>query len=149
PRTLRHCALHVEKCIEEYRPLSRGSALGLDKSAEPRGRDGDAAERLERLIHQEKNASLREYYIQLRKNVLRLDKLAGDYIPLVLGLEAEALEGFFNGLPEKEREKIRLEAEKVIKERARFMTKSAYDESLASFRNEILVRKYGIKCIIS
>ena len=82
--------------------------------------------------------------------VLGLDKAGGaNDIPSIMNLEKESLEEFFRALPDKEREKISIEAEKMIKQRARYMTKGAYDESLVSFRNEILGKKYGIKCIIS
>ena len=150
PRSLRHCARDVEKCIEEYGPLIKAERSDRRKENEPRGTDRDSAHRIERFIHEEKNPALRDYYLQLRKKILALDKPDGDdSLFLISEIEKETLESFFNGLPEKERVKIGLEAENMIKGRARFMTKSAYDESLISFRNEILGRKYGIKCIIS
>jgi hypothetical protein len=149
PRSLRHCARHVENCIEEYMPIIKGLGRGHDKIEEHGDTERDAAERIERFIREEKNPPVREYYVKLRKKVLRLDKEAGNYISSVSVIEAESLEDFFSGLPEKDREKISIEAEEMIKERARFMTRGAYDESLSSFRNEIVVRKYGIKCIIS
>lgn len=150
PRNLRHCAGYVEKCIEEYGPLIKKVRSGRDKESKPGSVKGDIEERLESFINDEKDSSIRDYYIRLRKKVLGLDKQGGEtYLSQISLLEEESLEEFFNGLPEKEREKISLEAEKMINERARFMTKSAYDESLISFRNEILGKKYGIKCIIS
>jgi hypothetical protein len=82
--------------------------------------------------------------------VLALDKAEEtEYISSIVELEKESLEEFFLGLPDKEREKISSEAGKMITGRARYMTKSAYAESLVSFRDEILAKKYGIKCIIS
>ncbi len=148
PRSLKHCVSYVEKCIEEYGPQvterksKRWSRHGSD--------DMEVSERLERFIHDARNQALRDYYIKLRKLVLGLDKAGGaNDIPSIMNLEKESLEEFFRGLPDKEREKISIEAEKMIKDRARYMTKGAYDESLVSFRNEILGKKYGIKCIIS
>lgn len=139
----------MENCIEEFMPINKGRGRGHDKFKEHGDIEGDAAERIERFIREEKIPSVREYYVKLRKKVIGLDKEAGNYISSVSGIEASALEDFFSGLPEKDRVKISIEAEEMIKERARFMTRGAYDESLSSFRNEIVVRKYGIKCIIS
>jgi hypothetical protein len=148
PRSLKHCVSYVEKCIEEYGPQvterksKRGSQPGSD--------DMEVSERLERFIHDAGNQALRDYYIKLRKLVLGLGKAGGaNDIPSIMNLEKESLEEFFRALPDKEREKISIEAEEMIKQRARYMTKGAYDESLVSFRNEILGKKYGIKCIIS
>jgi hypothetical protein len=148
PKSLKQCASYVEKCIEEY-----GPPVGEKKSGRkdaPGGADADVTERLERLIQDAKDQAVREYYIKLRKKVLGLGSAEGDnYISGIMGLEKESLEEFFSGLPDKERQKISSEAEKIIKDRSRYMTKSAYEESLVSFRNEILGKKYGIKCIIS
>ncbi len=148
PRSLKQCAIYVEKCIEEY-----GARAGETKSkraARPGGGDADVTERLELLIHDAKDPAVREYYIKLRKKVLGLGGAEGaSYIPGIMGFERESLEEFFRGLPDKERQKISSEAEKIIKDRSRYMTKGAYEESLVSFRNEILGKKYGIKCIIS
>jgi hypothetical protein len=148
PKSLKHCAAYVEACIEEYDP-----PVGEKKSrskAVHGGGDPDIHSRLERFINDELDKALRDYYIKLRKKVLTLDKAEGaDYISSIVELEREALEEFFLGLTDKEKGKIVSEAEKMIEGRARYMTGSAYDESLLSFRNEILAKKYGIKCIIS
>jgi len=148
PRSLKHCASYVEMCIEEYGPPA-GEKKSREK-ASPGGADSDVSERLERFIHDAKDAALRDYYIKLRKKILGLDRAGGaNNISSIMNLEKESLEEYFLALPDKEREKISSEAEEMIKGRARYMTKSAYDESLVSFRNEILGKKYGIKCIIS
>lgn len=148
PRSLKHCVSYVEKCIEEYGP--QVTERKSKREFRPGSDDMEVSERLERFIHDARNQALRDYYIKLRKLVLGLDKAGGaNDIPSIMNLEKESLEEFFRGLPDKEREKISIEAEKMIKDRARYMTKGAYDESLVSFRNEILGKKYGIKCIIS
>jgi hypothetical protein len=148
PRSLKHCVTYVEKCIEEYGPQVRERKS--KRESRPGSDDMEVSERLERFIHDAGNQALREYYIKLRKLVLGLDNAGGaNDIPSIMNLEKESLEEFFRALPDKEREKISIEAEKMIKDRARYMTKGAYDESLVSFRNEILGKKYGIKCIIS
>lgn len=148
PRSLKQCAKDVEKCMEEY-GLPAGEK-GSKRKAAPVAADSDIPERLGRLINEERDPALRDYYIRLRRRVLGAGKAEGaEYISTVMEFEKEALEEFFLGLPDKEREKIGSQAEKMISERARYMTKSAYAESLVSFRNEILAKKYGIKCIIS
>ncbi|MEW6143759.1 MAG: hypothetical protein AB1598_01960 [Thermodesulfobacteriota bacterium] len=147
PKSLKHCAGYVEKCIEEYGPSPREKKSR--KRALHGGADGDILEKLERLINDAGTAPLRDYYIKLRKKVLALDKdEEAEYISSIAELEKESLEEFFLGLPDKEREKISSQAGKMITDRARYMTKSAYAESLVSFRDEILAKKYGIKCII-
>jgi hypothetical protein len=148
PKSLKHCAGYVEKCIEEYGPPAREKKS--KKRASHGNADGEILEKLERLIHDAGTAPLRDYYIKLRKKVLALDKAEeAEYISSIAELEKESLEEFFLGLPDKEREKISSQAGKMISDRARFMTKSAYAESLVSFRDEVLAKKYGIKCIIS
>ncbi len=148
PKSIKQCAGYVEKCIEEYGPAVPEKKP--KRGASPGSTDSGVSERLERLIHEAGNEASRNYYIKLRKKVLGIPGSGGaDNISVIMGLERESLEEFFLALPDKEREKIASEAEKMIKDRARYMTKSAYDESLLSFRNEILGKKYGIKCIIS
>jgi hypothetical protein len=148
PKSIKHCAGYVEKCIEEYGPSPREKKS--KKRASHGGADGEILEKLERLINDAKPAPLRDYYIKLRKKALALDKAEeAEYISSIAELERDSLEEFFLGLPDKDREKISSEAGKMITGRARYMTKSAYAESLVSFRNEILTKKYGIKCIIS
>lgn len=148
PRSIKHCAGYVEACIEEYCPPEREKTSG--RKAGSSVPDSDAAGRLAQLINDEKTPPVREYYTKLRKKLLAIGKNSGDMnVSGIIEIERESLEEFFSGLPEKEREKIGSAAEEMIKKRARYMTESAYDESLVSFRNEILAKKYGIKCIIS
>ncbi|HVY54638.1 MAG TPA: hypothetical protein VHC46_02685 [Thermodesulfobacteriota bacterium] len=148
PRSLRHCAGHVEACIEEFCPPERERKK--DPKRSPAHADTDPAGRLAQLINAEKNPAVRGYYTELRKKLLGLESSSGDMkVSAMIEIERGSLEEFFSGLPDKDREKIGSAAEEMIRQRARYMTKSAYDESLVSFRNEILAKKYGIKCIIS
>jgi hypothetical protein len=64
-------------------------------------------------------------------------------------IEEDFIETFFKALPNNEREDIMLEAEDKAKRRSRFMTERARRESISSFRNEILRKKYGLKNIAS
>ena len=146
PRNLKHCAGHVEACIEELCPP--GSEKTPGRKPAPEVPDTDPAGRLAQLINSEKNPAVREYYTGLRNKVLGLG--TGEMnVSGIMEIERESLEEFFRGLPEKDRGKIAAAAEEMIKQRSRYMTKGAYEESLVSFRNEILAKKYGIKCIIS
>lgn len=148
PKSLKHCAAHVEKCVEEFCPPEREKTPGRKPGRAHS--ETDPAERLALLINAEKAPAVRDYYTKLRKKLLSLGNAHEDVsVTGMIEIERESLEEFFQGLPDKDREKIGSAAEEMIKRRARYMTKSAYDESLVSFRNEILAKKYGIKCIIS
>ena len=148
PRSLKDCAAHVEKCVEELCPPEREKTSGYKQCRAHS--ETDPAERLALLINAEKNPAVRDYYTKLRKKLLVLGIPPDDVnITGMIEIERESLEEFFMGLPDKDRDKIGSAAEEMIKRRARYMTKSAYEESLVSFRNEILAKKYGIKCIIS
>lgn len=148
PRSIKHCAGYVEACIEEFCPPARERKTGREPGTPVI--EADPAGRLAQLINAEEKPAVREYYTKLRKKLLALGKTPGDMsVPEIIEIERESLEEFFRGLPDKDREKIGSAAEEMIKKRARYMTKSAYEESLVSFRNEILAKKYGIKCIIS
>ena len=148
PRNLKQCTLYVEACIREFCPPERETAKDSKQSTERS--ETDLAGRLAQLINSEKDSAVREYYTGLRKKLLGLEKSSDDMnVKGIIEIERESLEEFFRRLPEKDRERISGAAEEMIKQRARYMTKSAYDESLVSFRNEILAKKYGIKCIIS
>lgn len=148
PRSIKHCAGYVEACIEEFCPPERERTPG--RKPGPAVSEADPSARLAQLINAEKVPAVREYYTKLRKKLLALGKDSGDMnVSGIMEIERESLEEFYRRLPEKDRERIGSAAEEMIKKRARYMTKSAYDESLVSFRNEILAKKYGIKCIIS
>jgi hypothetical protein len=148
PKSLKDCAAHVEKCVEEFCPPEREKTPGRKQGRAHS--ETDPAERLALLINAEKAPAVRDYYTKLRKKLLSLGNAPDDVsVTGMIEIERESLEEFFQGLPDKDRQKIGSAAEEMIKRRARYMTKSAYDESLVSFRNEILAKKYGIKCIIS
>ncbi len=149
PKGMKQCAEYVEKCMIDFGSGVSVSAAGREEDLKPEGIVGEIAERLGRMIDAEKNKDLRDYYVCLRLKILSLNESgSGNYLKAIGELEEESMDEFFDKLPEGEKEKIILDAEDKIKDRARYMTNSAYRESLVSFRNEILGNKYGIKGVI-
>lgn len=145
-RSLRQCAEYVETCAEEYGYGAAGVKSGISKAEAARDRDLPITERLGRLIESEKREHVRKYYSGLRTRILKSES-GGDGAPLS-HLIGEAMDELFASLPEKEREKIEAEARERLGGRARLMTEKAYAESLVSFRNEILSRKYSIESVV-
>lgn len=146
-RSLRQCAEFIETCAEEYGYGASCGKGGTSKAETVRGAGEDLSitERLGRLIEAEKREAVRKYYSGLRTRILKSD--SGDDTPLSR-LIGEAMDELFASLPEKEREKIEAEARERLGGRARLMTEKAYAESLVSFRNEILSRKYSIESVV-
>lgn len=148
PKSIRHCAEYVEKCIEGYGHHNLENSLGRVRDAGPRGIVQETAEKLSRVIDGEKSEELRNYYIKLRMNILMLgDSGTENLLKRIIGLEEECMEEFFRALSESEKKEIVSDAEFLLKDRARHMTDDAYRESMISFRNEILANRYGIKSV--
>ena len=145
-RSLRQCAEYVETCAEEYGYSTTGVKDSISKAEAARDRELPITERLGRLIESEKREHVRKYYSGLRTRILKSES-GGDEVPLPQ-LIGEAMDELFASLPEKEREKIEAEARERLGGRARLMTEKAYAESLVSFRNEILSRKYSIESVV-
>lgn len=146
-RGLRQCAEFIETCAEEYGYRAPGvkSGIGKAEAGSGAGPELSITERLGRLIESEKRERVRKYYSGLRTRILKSE--SGDDAPLSV-LIGEAMDELFASLPEKEREKIEAEARGKLGDRARLMTEKAYAESLVSFRNEILSRKYSIESVM-
>ncbi len=146
--SLRQCAVYVDQCAEEYGYNAAGGKGGVTKveTAESAGPELSIADKLGRLIESEKREAVRKYYSGLRTRILKSESGGEDApLPQLIG---EAMDEFFASLPEKEREKIEAEARERLGGRARLMTEKAYAESLVSFRNEILSRKYSIESVV-
>jgi hypothetical protein len=146
-RGLRQCAEFIKTCAEEYGYRSSSGRGDVTEAEAGRGADPELSitERLGRLIESEKRDAVRKYYSGLRARILKSE--GGDELPLSR-LIGEAMDEFFASLPDKEREKIEAEARGKLGERARLMTEKAYAESLVSFRNEILSKKYSIESVV-
>lgn len=145
-RDLMQCAGYVETCAGEY-GYSTAGVKGSVKKAEAAGEpELSITDKLGRLVESEKREAVRKYYSGLRTRILKSES-GGDDAPLSR-LIGEAMDEFFASLPEKEREKIEAEARERLGGRARLMTEKAYAESLVSFRNEILSKKYSIESVV-
>ncbi|MGH7808473.1 MAG: hypothetical protein ACRENT_10325 [Thermodesulfobacteriota bacterium] len=108
------------------------------------------AERLNEIIKSEKREHVRANYIRARKRLLTLSNKGDEGLfKIIEQIEEDFIGTFFKALPNNEREEIMLEAEDKAKRRSRFMTERARRESISSFRNEILRKKYGLKNIAS
>ncbi len=147
-RGLRQCAEFIETCAEEYGYGAPGvkSRISMAETGSGAGPELSITERLGRLIESEKREQVKKYYSGLRTRILKSESGEDDApLPQLIG---EAMDELFASLPEKEREKIEAEARGKLGERARLMTEKAYAESLVSFRNEILSRKYSIESVV-
>ncbi|MEQ9618640.1 MAG: hypothetical protein RIG61_05665 [Deltaproteobacteria bacterium] len=148
PKSIRHCAEHVERCVEGYGPQTLENSPGNVRDVKFDGVLNETAEKLSGIIDAEKREELRNYYIDLRIRILRLrDSEKENLLKRINGVEEECMEEFFSGLSEGEKERIVSDAESLLKDRARYMTEDAYRESMISFRNEILANRHGIKSV--
>lgn len=148
PKSIRHCAEYVEKCIEGYGRQNLKESPGNVSDIKSEGIVNETAEKLSRMIDGETGEGLRDYYIKLRKKILTLEGAGSqNLLKRINGIEEECMEEFFKGLKESEKENIVSDAESLLKDRARYMTEDAYRESMISFRNEILANRYGIKSV--
>jgi hypothetical protein len=148
-RNLKHCAQYIENSIIEFRPiigknLNRAESLDDDSSIDI------AVERLNNYIKSEKEDITKSYYINLKEKLLAsIDINGNNALSLSPKIEEESLEELFGNLSEAEKLEISLEAESKLGNRGRHMTEAALEESLVSFRNEILSNKYRLKGLLS
>ncbi len=106
-------------------------------------------ERLNNTIKSEKRKTVRSHYLKARNKLLELLHSKRDDIYEVLEeIEEDFYNDFYEALPEKEQDKIKMEAERRVSDRARQMTEKARRDSLLSFRNELLKRQYGLSNIL-
>jgi len=146
-RSLTQCAVYVEELFKKFKidhedkapEVSAGSSDFLK----------DIVERLNETIKSEKRENVRKLYITSRNRMLRLPQADEDDIFIHLRkIEGDLYDDFFQSIPESARKKIMSEAKNNIIKRARFMTDKAINESLLSYRNEILIRDYCITKIL-
>jgi len=148
PLSLSHFADSVEKEIAAYRRAKK------DKSAVFKLNENEfiarLAQRLADIIKSEKRENIRRRYIAVRRRIMSLAGLKGaDVFRKLDRLEDEFYESFFQSLPEAEKEGVKLKAENMIAGRIRFMTDRARQESLLSFRNEIIRKDYKLASVVS
>jgi hypothetical protein len=107
-------------------------------------------ERLNEIIKSEKRGNVRGNYIHARKRILALiNRDDEDTFKTIEQIEKDFFENSFQSLSQTERDKIMPEAENRVNRSSRFMTERARRESVMSFRNQILRKKYGLKNIVS
>ncbi len=138
----------VEEVIESYRP---SSVVETSCEADPdKALMDQLLERMNEIIKSEKREKIRRIYLQCRKRLLTItakdDKNA---FKSAEQIEQYFFDNFFQSLAKSECDKIISEAERKSNRNSRFMTERARRESLISFRNEILRKKYGLKSVLS
>ncbi len=146
-RNLKQCVRYIESSIDEFRPII---AKNKDVDVSMEGEDALAivVDRLNNYIKSEKEESVKNYYINIKESILTSATESGcNILSLCAEIEEDSLERFFMKLPEPQREQIYLEAKNALGNRARHMTNEALEESIVSFRNEILSDKYRLKNI--
>ncbi len=146
-RSLIQCAIYVEELFEKYRINHEDIANEVSTS----GPDliKHIVDRLSTTIKSEKRENIRKLYINARNRILELAHADEDDIYKHLkSIEENFYEDCFQSIPESKRKKIMLEAENNISRRSRYMTDKALNESLISYRNEILSKDYFITKIL-
>jgi len=149
-RNLKQCVEHINNSIEEFRPI-----IVIQKDKETKLLDSDdnlsnMLQQINNFIDSEKEEQTKNYYMNMKESLLKLSESNNlNLLSLSTKIEEQSLESFFMKLPEDEREQINIEAKNILGERARRMTPEALNESLVSFRNEILSEKFGLKTISS
>lgn len=138
----------VEEAIGSYRANAREEpSAGLDSDEVVVQK---IVERLNEIIKSESRGKVRGNYIHARKRILALINRDSEHTSKTIEqIEEDFFEDFFRSLSKTETDKIMLEAEDKGNRRSRFMTERARRESVISFRNETLRRKYGLKNIVS
>lgn len=146
-RSLTQCAMYVEELFEKY--IINHKEKANESSASSPDFIKDIVDRLNKTIKSEKRENVRKLYINSRNRVLELAHADEDDIFKQLRkIEKDFYEDFFKSIPESKRKKIMLEAKNNLRKRSRFMTDKALDESILSYRNEILSTDYYIKKIL-
>lgn len=148
-RNLKQCVEHINSSIEEFRPII-GKSIDKDSSQETGDLLGKIVNQLNKYIESEKEGIIKNYYLDMKESILKsTDETSSNILSMSAQIEEESLETFFLKLPEQEREKVSQEAKDVLGDRARRMTEQALEESVVSFRNEIISNKYSLKTISS
>ena len=145
-RNIKQCAAYVEQSVIEYSPV-----IGK-KNDRTKIKDSDntASSILEALNHYINNESCKrnkDYYIDLKQNLLSVNE--ENPLSHISNIEEMALEKYFMGLDQSARDEIVQDAREKLGDRARHKTEAAIEESIISFRNEILAGKYDLKSLLS
>jgi hypothetical protein len=146
-RNLKQCVEHINNSIEEFRPII-GKNRDKDYSLDTGDTLANIVNQLNKFIESEKKENIKRHYIDMKEHLLTsADKSNPNILSLCVKIEEESLQTLFMKLSESEREQILLEAKNILGDRARHMTEQALEESIVSFRNEIISNKYCLKNI--
>lgn len=148
-RNLKQCVEYINNSIEEFRPII-GDKKQRAGSSESDISVSNIILKLNTSIQSAKEDIVKNYYVSMKESILKFqDTENTNFLSLCTQVEEKSLEKFFMNLPEHERDQINIEAKNILGDRARRMTPQAVYESLGSFRNEILSKKYNLKTISS
>lgn len=148
-RNLKQCVEHINISIEEFKPII-GKSIDKDPSSKTKDVLGIIVNKLNKYIESEKEEVIKSYYLNMKESILKsTDETSSNILSMSAQIEEESLQKFFVKLPDLEREQISQEAKNLLGDRARRMTEQALEESIVSFRNEIISNKYNLRTISS
>jgi hypothetical protein len=145
-RNIKQCAKFVEQSVIEYSPVM-GKTLDRTQSTDLDNALSSIVEALNQIINSESSQKNKSYYIDLKQKLLYVNE--DNPLSHISNIEEGALDKFFMSLDEHARDEVVEQAKKKLGRRARHMTDAAIEESIISFRNEILAGKYGLKSLLS
>ena len=145
-RNIKQCAVYVEQSVIEYSPVI-GKKVERVQTKDSDNVVNSIVEALNHCINNEYSKRNKDYYIDLKQNLLSVDE--ENPMSHISDIEEGALEKYFMSLDQSARDEIIEEAREKLGYRARHMTDAAIEESIISFRNEILASKYNLKSLLS
>jgi len=145
-RNIKQCAKYVEQSVIEYSPVM-GKTLDRTQSTDLDNTLSSIVETLNQIINSESSQKNKNYYIDLKQKLLSVNE--ENPLSHISNIEEGSLDKFFMGLDEHVKDEIIEEAKGKLGDRARHMTNAAIEESVISFRNEILAGKYDLKSLLS
>ncbi len=148
-KNLKRCVRYIDKSIKEYSPII-GRDTVSSESVEMTGELNIVIDRLNKYINLENDLILKSYYNNVKDKISSIIKSSDEEgIALISQIEQESLNELFLNLPDAEKKSITKEAKRMLGNRVRHMTREAVEESIVSFRNELLVAEYNIKNLLS
>lgn len=145
-RNIKQCSKYVEQSIIEYSPVI-GKKVERVQTKDSENTVNSIVEALNHYINNENNKRKKDYYIDLKQNLLSVNE--ENPMSHISDIEEGTLEKYFLSLDEQVKDEIITEAREKLGVRARHMTDAAIEESIISFRNEILAGKYNLKSLLS
>jgi len=145
-RNIKQCAKYVEQSIIEYSPVI-GKKVDKTQTTDSGNTVSSIVESLNQYINNEKSQRNKKYYLDLKQNLLSVSN--DNPLSRISKIEEGSLDKFFMSLDYNTREEILEETREKLGSRARHMTDAAIEESIISFRNEILAGKYDLKSLLS